>query len=277
MFMLGLLSPLLIDAPIASLSSMRGDPAPLLGCILFASAAARFGLLAIWLAWGATRAVWRLPLVLPGIILPVLIWTGGRNGFIEWRQVLSLLLMLFLGTAALAAVPRLFGAYRINLYDSPTDSSSQRVRGGQFGLLDIFAWTATVAVLAGIVRWVGLPRDSAWPVFLLIALPITGIYVLTAIWAVLTKMESIYNRAAIAGGITFVGATVLCLLTSARAKDAFYIHFMLLLIMALLIGGLYLARSLGVRLTVRESPMPNTLVVARQNETSPEGISSGLE
>lgn len=269
MFLAGLLSPFLIDAPMEGISHTRGESAPLLGCSLLALNVARFGLFAIWLAWGAARVVWRLAIILPGIVAPALVWSGA-TGEAEWRQMLSVLLVAFLGTAATSAFPRLFGAYRINIYDSPEDHTTQRNRAGQFGLVDIFAWTATVAVLAGIIRWVGFPRDTRALVILLITLLVMGIYVLLASWAVLTRKEPIYNRIAIALAVPFVGATALCALTNSDAEVAFYVHFTLLMNMALLIGGLYVARSFGVRVTTGNWPMVTSPFVARRNETGPE-------
>jgi hypothetical protein len=286
MFVFGVLSPLLIDAPISGFFGPHGvDPPPILVGILFASAAARFGLLAIWLAWGASRAAWRLPLVLPGIALPVFIWTGGRDGWLGWRELVSVFLTLVLCTAAIAAAPRLLGVHRVNIYDPPPNNDGKRIGGGQFRLLDIFAWTATAAVLAAIARWVGLPRESDWIFSLLISLSVTGVFVLTAIWTVLTAKGAVHLRAIVAGGVAFVIPMVIRALTG-TSDQAFFAYFASLVAMALLICGLYIARSLGVRLVVRElrkldapagTSSANPPEVASRNEISPGVAASGLE
>lgn len=276
-------SPLLVDLPLGGLLRHSPDGVVFLGCTLGAAAGVRFGLLAIWLAWGQLRVVWRLPIVLPSVALGAMAWAGGRHN--DWRDVMPTALFIFLATAIAAATPRLFGVYRVNLFDLPLEKADGNVHEGQFRLIDMFAWTATAAVLAGMMRWIGLPHDWEW-VAIIIFVPICSLMALSALWATLTKREIIAHRILAAFGVAFGIAMILSAFAGGMFEVIFYFCYTLMLAMGLLIGALCVARSMGVRLVSRSLPLilppptsnsPAAAPATTQNETSPEVAAPGLE
>jgi hypothetical protein len=249
-------------------------------CTVIAAAGVRLGLLAAWLAWGQLRAVWRLPIVLPSVALSAILWTGGDRR--EWLEVISPMMFVVLGVTLAAATPRLFGVYRINVFNPPRESADGNVNEGQFRLIDLFAWTATAAVLAGMMRWIGLPRDREW-VAIIIFVPVGSLMVLAALWATLTKREQIGFRVLGAFGVAFAVAMILGSFAAFNPEAMFYFFYTLLLAMGFLLGALYIARCVGVRLVSRSLPLiaPPAASTAPSpgplNEASPEVAAPGLE
>ncbi len=221
--------------------------------------------------------MWRLLIVLLNIIISVVIWTSGN----DFREGLPLLLFLILAVSMVAAIPRLFGVHRINLHDPPADPTAQKVQGVQFRLTDMFAWTATVALLAGIFRWVGLPHELEWLALIFVP-PVAGAMVLIAMWAALSKAEPIYPRVLMALLLTVGIGTVLTMLMGGQGDVALIIDGTLLIAMLLLIGCLYVVRRLGVRFVFQSSPISvapigigsTALPIPEpQDKTSPEDLS----
>jgi hypothetical protein len=195
-------------------------------------------------------------------------------------------LLIFLGTTIVAAIPRLFGVYRTNIADLRLNTDSEEVRGGQFRLIDLFAWTASAAVLAGIFRWAGLPRGNEWWFGIVVALPVAALMVLIALWTTLALTPTIVFRMAAALGVTFVIGLIFAGVTQAPGgEEIFYISLTFQAAMWLLIGALSLARRLGVRLVLRSPPIFMARVNGSAspsqgsppNETSPELAAPGLE
>ncbi|MCC7087009.1 MAG: hypothetical protein IT427_18575 [Pirellulales bacterium] len=92
----------------------------------------------------------------------------------------------------MVAIPRLFGIHRINvfdinIYDMVAEPTAQELHEGQFRLIDLFAWTAVAATMAGITRWLGLPRSFEW-IGTIIASPVAGLFSLLAVWATLCRV-----------------------------------------------------------------------------------------
>lgn len=266
---------------VAFMGPSRGNSEIIIGCILSAAAMARFGCLAIWLAWGQSRVVWRLPMVLLNIVVSVAIWTAGSNSHNE----MQFFLFFVLGVSVIAAIPRLFRVHRVNLKDPPGYLATREVRGGQFRLTDMFAWTATAALLMGIVRWVGVPQEWEW-LALILALPVAGILVLVAMWATLTRAVSIHVRVLSALLLTVGIATVLTMLMGGQGDVALIINGTLLMTVLMTIGCLYVVRCLGVRLVLPSPPIwaarvgvnsSALSITGPQNKQAQKDKSSGLE
>jgi hypothetical protein len=281
--MCAVFSPLLCDAPLGALThSSGGYDTVFIFCTLLAAAGVRLGLLAIWLAWGQSRVVWRLPIVLPSVAFSILLWTGGRRE--EWLDIIPAMIFVVLGTALAAAIPRLFGIYRINLLDPP-NSADGKVNEGQFRLIDMFAWTATAAVLAGMMRWIGLPNNYEW-IAVVVFTPVGSLMALAALWAALSRRALLSARLLAPFGVVFFIGTIFCSFTGGDPEAIFYIYYTLTTAMALSLGALYVARRMGIRLVSRSLPLiappatakPSaTAIPAPPNETNPEVAASGLE
>jgi len=200
-----LLAPLVIDVPMAAIA--RGglgnrEPEFLFMMAMFSISVAKFCLLAIWLAWGGSRLIWRVIVVFASLLFTCFAFaydTHATEGY-------STVLLACAAIAGASAIPKLFGVRWISADGGACSAGviAAAHTARQFTLVDMFIWTATVAVVAGVVRWLGFPRDFVHihPVEMLLIVgcglgyPAAG--TLLAMWAALAPSPNVGPRCVIA-------------------------------------------------------------------------------
>jgi len=155
-----LLAPLVIDVPMAALA--RGglghrEPEFIFMLAMFIISVAKFCLLAIWLAWAGSRLIWRVIVVFASLLFTCFAFAYDAHA----TEGYSTVLLACAAIACASAIPKLFGVRWIseNTVRSSADATKPAHAARQFTLVDMFIWTATVAVVAGVIRWLGFPRE----------------------------------------------------------------------------------------------------------------------
>jgi hypothetical protein len=253
-----LLAPLVIDGPISAFAhTTRQEPGVLVLIVIASIEIAKFCLLAAWLAWGGSRAVLRVIIVFASLLFSCVVF--GIAGEPDITQAFSILLLASTVLASLIATPKLFGcrwlsAAEMALDQHPATDSRRRLR--QFSIVDLLMWTATVAVIAGIIRWLGLPRELLNPDFALESLMWLGFVValaigtLLAIWSALTRSPWVIRRSITSGALVFGLFTPLWLAMLAHPNNGEMFFALLGVIgcsLAMVIGALLVPRHLGDR------------------------------
>ena len=259
-----LLSPIVIDGMIsAAAHSFNHEPGLFVMVVVASVEIAKFCLLATWLAWGGSRAVVRVIVVFISLMITCLIFgMGGEPGA---TQFWSMLLLVQILLACLIALPKLWGcrwfsAEELPLAD-PVVANSLGKRMRQFSLVDLFMWTATVAVVSGIIRWLGFPTDVLENnigefifVFLalLYAVAVFAVGTLLSIWIAMPQSPRIGRRVTISSfGMTAAISPVLLTVMASAGREAGEIVLFLFattaLSMLLVAGPLMVLRSFGDR------------------------------
>ncbi len=242
--LLALASPFLVDALAFAISKvMRGES--LVVSILFGLVVAKFGLLAMWLAWGGSRAFWRMLVVMMSLFLTSLAAPVDRN-----NTQLFVILFLINGVCALViALPRLLDVRWIVTSDWRSLAKPDTGRRYQFSIIDILVWTTMAAVLAGLIQWIGFPAgvDLLGLLVVLIAPTVLGAAVLVAMWAELGAIENIGGRIGAAYLFAILLALVTGMLWRAPGEAVAYILLFFLSGMSGLLTVLYVLRCAGHR------------------------------
>jgi hypothetical protein len=259
-----LLSPIVIDGMISAVAhSMHREPGVVVMVIVVSVEIAKFCLLATWLAWGGSRAVLRVIVVFISLLFTCVIFgVAGEPGATQFWSML-LLVQIFL--ACLIALPKLWGCRWFSAEELPladpaaANSLGKRVR--QFSLVDLFMWTATVAVVSGIVRWLGFPTDVLEnnigefifaSLVLLYAVAVFAVGTLLSIWIAMSPSPRIKRRVTISSiGMTAAISPVLLMVMASAGRESGQIVLFLLattaLSMLLVAGPLAVLRSFGDR------------------------------
>jgi hypothetical protein len=199
-----LLAPLVIDVPMAAIvrgGIGRREPEFIFMLAMFSVSVAKFCLLAIWLAWAGSRLIWRVIVVFASLLFTCLAFAYDTRATEGYSTVL-------LGCAALAAasaIPKLFGVRWVNQdSDAIAKNAGPAHTARQFTLVDMFIWTATVAVVVGVIRWLGFPRDVlnpnpiAWLLIVGCGLGYPAAGALLAMWAALAPSPNVGSRCVVA-------------------------------------------------------------------------------
>jgi hypothetical protein len=200
-----LLAPLVIDVPMAAI--VRGglghrEPGVIFILAMFSILVAKFCLLAIWLAWGGSRLIWRVIVVFASLLFTCFAFAYDAHAT-EWY---SAVLLASAAIASATAIPKLFGVRWVseNAGAGSAEATTLARTARQFTLVDMFIWTAAVAVVAGVIRWLGFPgeltqRDPAGMLLIFgcwLGYPAAG--TLLAMWAALAPSPNVGPRCVIA-------------------------------------------------------------------------------
>jgi hypothetical protein len=255
-----LLSPLVIDGPISAfVHSVHHEPVVFVLVVIASVEIAKFCLLASWLAWGGSRAVVRVIVVFVSLLFTCVVFgIAGEPGI---TQAWSLLLLAATGLACLIALPKLFGCRWLSaeeLANENQNDGSSRQQLRQFSIVDLFMWTATVAVVAGIIRGLGLPREFAdvnsaivEVLILLCVIVALAIGTLLAIWSVMSRSPWVIRRSILSGAVMIglFSPLWLMMLNSPHAGEVVFALFGLILVsLSMVIGPLLVLRSFGDRI-----------------------------
>jgi hypothetical protein len=243
--LLVLASPFFVDG--LSYAVMRvicGDstvPVFLLGLVT-----AKFGLVAMWLGWGGSRAIWRMLVVMVSMLFSSFAAPIDRNNL----QLFIVLFLLQTICAATIALPRLLGVRWITAWDAAYGNEIVSHRPYQFSIVDILIWTTMAALLAGLIQWIGIPAgiDLMGLAITLVGLVMLSAAVLVAMWAELSVAERIEGRVAAAYSFVAVLAVGTAMLSGAPSDAIGYILGMYLSTASCLLVGLYVLRRFGHRL-----------------------------
>lgn len=249
--LLVLASPLVIDWSIAGLSRGHGSE-PVTVFFLMSIFVAKYCLLSMWFAWGGSRVVWRLIIVVSSMLISAMVTSRGE---VEREFVASSLLMVS-AMAVMMAAPRLWGVQWVVLGDEI--ASQRRNRRRQFSITDIFLWTLAAAILAAAVRWTGMldqaDRGGMWlflVIFAGIGSLVPAICMLSAMWAVLPPNANLPFRILIAFAVA-LGLSLFFLIPMsfgrARLDEIFYLLLFFSLSMFWCIIALAFLRAQGHRL-----------------------------
>jgi len=200
-----LLSPLLIDVPIAALMRAglgRDEPGVVFQLVFYCVTGAKFCLLAVWLAWGSSRTIWRVIVVFVSLLFTCLAFAYDAHA----TEGYSVVLLACVAISGICAIPKLLGIRWVNEDDLGTEARADAPghMARQFTLVDLFIWTATVAVVTGVIRWLGFPRDLLQmnPLEMLLVFgcglgyPAAG--TLLSMWAALAPGPNVGNRCGLA-------------------------------------------------------------------------------
>jgi hypothetical protein len=258
-FLLGVLfvlaSPFLVDAPAIKFSmTIHGDS--ILIPIFVGFVVAKFGLLAMWLGWGGSRAIWRMLILAVSWFFTCALIPGSYSDAAQAFAVIYLLLVI---TAAFIAVPRLFGVRWIASSEDSAAVLGATHHAYQFSIFDLLVWTTTTAILAALVRVLGLPQvfDVETVFFMCLACAMLIVGTLTAMWAQLAELAagpSVAARAFITFALALVMAIVIAAISQAPSDAVGYIFALFLTIAACLLGACYCLRRQGQWIVWRKSP-----------------------
>ena len=133
--------------------------------------------------------------------------------------------------------------------------------------MDLFVWTATVAVVSGIIRWLGFPvdlsegdRNGEFLIFFY-GIAVLAIGTLLSIWIAMPQSPHVGRRIAISSfGMVMVISPILLMATSgpAAGEALFALLGTTALSMLLVAGPLLVLRNLGDRIVrIRRHIPPN--------------------
>jgi len=218
-----LLAPLVIDVPMAAM--MRGglgrrEPEFIFMLAMFSISVAKFCLLAIWLAWGGSRLIWRVIVVFASLLFTCFAFAYDAHA----TEGYSAILLACAAIAGASAIPKLFGVRWVSADGgaNSADATKPAHAARQFTLVDMFIWTATAAVVAGVVRWLGFPRDVVHIEMLLVVgcslgYPAAG--TLLAMWAALAPSPNVGPRCVIAWFVMIGLMSPFLLMIAATARQ----------------------------------------------------------
>jgi hypothetical protein len=205
---------------------------------------AKFGLLSIWLAWGGSRFIWRMLVVMVSVLFTTLAVSAGSDGP---QMFLAVFLITLLCSGAIA-VPRLFGVHWVAEWTLHREELFP-ARRNQFSIFDLLVWTTVVAIIAGVMSAIRLRMNVfEFGGICLIAVPIAALIILLAMWTELNKAESIAGFVILNYFLLVVLAVVLGSIT--RAPGEAFVYFLGTLAIALtcVLCALYFFRRAGDRL-----------------------------
>jgi hypothetical protein len=245
MALLVLASPFLIDAPI--IVALKGTSESPISPVLMGLLIAKFGLLVMWLGWGGSRVVLRLPILTLSCFFSAWLTPGTPTDTFE---EFSFLLFMLLGCGAIVALPRLWRIRWTSLEELENGNLMKAERRYQFSIFDMLVWTTTTAVFLGLFRIVGFPRDLYIEIIFIILIGgaslITGIF--AAMWTELTLRPVTAARVGIALCIAAVLAIVPVYLTGPNEREVIEVFVMYVTTAVCLLGACYVIRGYGYRL-----------------------------
>jgi len=261
-----LMAPLVIDVPIAAIersNALRHESEFIFMLALLSVTFAKFCLLAVWLAWGGSRLIWRVIVVFASLLFTCLAFFYDTRATEGYSTVLLACAVL----AAASASPKLFGVRWVSLdsWAVVQNDAKPAHTPRQFTLVDMFIWTATVAVVFGVIRWLGFPRGllDTNPIALLLTIgcwlgyPAVG--TLLAMWAALAPGPSVGPRCAVAWLAMLGLLTPILGLIGGGARDSGEAVLIIVAAMSstmfLVFAPLLILRSWGHRL-VRQGKLP---------------------
>ena len=266
-----LMAPLVIDVPIAAImrSGRWGrEPEFVFILAIVSISLAKFCLLAIWLAWGGSRLIWRVIVVFTSLLFTCFAFAYDAHA----TEGYSAVLLACAAVAGASAIPKLFGVRWISEYRGagPADPTTAARTARQFTLVDIFIWTATAAVVAGVIRWLGFPREllSTNPIALLLnigcGLGYPAAVTLLTMWAALAPSPSVGPRCVIAWLVMIGLMSPFLLMIAAGARRESGVALLVIVgamssTMFLVFAPLLVLRNWGHRLVrARRSPFAAT-------------------
>jgi len=206
----------------------------------------KFCLLSMWLAWGGSRVIWRMLVVMVSVAFTAIAVSMGRDAPLMFMSVLFLMILCASGIA----IPRLFGVRWVEEWTHGADGPMP-ARRNQFSILDLLIWTATVAIIAGVMRGIGLPDWMdvlAFGFFCLIAVPLATCFVLLAMWSMLNKAESVGVFVFMNYIFALVLAFIVGAISRAPGEAMSYIFGSLVVAISCVLFALYQFRGAGDRL-----------------------------
>ncbi|HZZ30194.1 MAG TPA: hypothetical protein VFE46_19505 [Pirellulales bacterium] len=260
--LLALAAPFLVDAaPIAGLKTLHGDElilTPLLFSIIFA----KYGLMAMWLAWGGSRAIWRMIILAISWFFTCMLTPGP---YTDVPQLFLAFYLQLIVIAAAIAVPRLFGVRWVADVKWSAGVSVAQNKPYQFSIYDLLIWTTTVAILAELIRWVGMPQGVGMEGIFFMSLggAMLAFIVLTAMWAQLAEMavgSSMGGRTILTFILALIMAVVVVSLSRAPGKAAAFLFMLILATTGWLLAACYVLRCYGHRLVRRKSSSPQATI-----------------
>jgi hypothetical protein len=262
-----LLAPLVIDVPMAAI--MRGglgrrEPEFIFMLAIVSISVAKFCLLAIWLAWGGSRLIWRVIVVFASLLFTCFAFAYDAHA----TEGYSAVLLACAAIAGASAIPKLFGVRWVseNAGAGSAGAIAAARPARQFTLVDMFIWTATVAVVAGVIRWLGFPREpiQMHPVETLLTVGCTLGYpsagTLLTMWAALAPSPNVGPRCVIAWFVMIGLMSPFLLMIAAGARQEAGVALLIIVgamssTMFLVFAPLLVLRNWGHRL-VRERRPP---------------------
>ena len=261
-----LLAPLVIDVPIAAIMRSGGgnrESEFIFILALVSVTVAKFCLLAIWLAWGGSRLIWRVIVVFASLLFTCFLITHDDRA----TEAYSTVLLACATLACAIASPKLFGVRWASADCASSTACDAKLAHTtrQFTLVDMFIWTATVAVVIGVIRWLGFPREAlqANPVELAMivgcGIGYPAAATLLAMWAALAPSPNVGPRCVLAWLAMLVLLCPILGLIGAGARDSGEAVLTIVAAMSatmfLVFAPLVVLRSWGHRL-VRQSKLP---------------------
>lgn len=221
-----LLAPLVIDVPMALIvrgSALHREPEFIFMLAMFSISVAKFCLLAIWLAWGGSRLICRVIVVFASLLFTCFAFAYDARA----TEGYSTVLLACAAIAGASAIPKLFGVRWVSENGNGTtaDAATPAHTARQFTLVDMFIWTATVAVVAGVIRWLGPPTDLLRmnPIELLLVVgcslgyPSAG--TLLTMWAALAPSPNVGPRCVVAWFVMIGLMSPFLLMIAAAARQ----------------------------------------------------------
>lgn len=246
--LLVLTSPFLIDAPIISGWKTAGES--IVAPVLLGMLIAKFGLLVMWLGWGGSWAVLRLPVLALSCFFSAWLTPGTPTDTFE---EFNFLFFMLIGCGAIVTLPRLLRVRWTSLEELSSGDPSLAARRYQFSIFDMLVWTTTTAVFLGLIRLVGFPRNLYIEILFIIlvggAALVTGVF--AAMWTMLTLRPVTAARIAIALCIAALLAVVPVYLTGIAGQDTAEVFVLYLTTAVCLLGACYVMRCYGYRLVWR--------------------------
>jgi hypothetical protein len=240
-----LASPFFVDGlAVLILKSLKGQ-SPI---IVFAIGAmlGKFALLSMWLAWGSSRVIWRVLIIMVSVFFTTMVSQIDQD---KPQFYLVVLLQVILCAGAIA-IPRLFGARWVERWTLRADEPVP-MRRNQFSILDLLIWTTTFAIIASVMQAIGLPSWMdivEFGVLCLFAVPITSFFVLVAMWAELNKAEWIGGFVGLIYLFLLILTVILSAITRAPGEAFAYIFGTLATALTFILIVLHQFRRAGDRL-----------------------------
>jgi hypothetical protein len=261
-----LASPFFVDGlAVLMLKSLNGQ-SPI---VVFAIGAilGKFALLSMWLAWGSSRVIWRVLIIMVSVFFSTMVSQIDPD---KSQFYLVVLLQVILCAGAIA-IPRLFGARWVERWTLRAVEPVP-VRRNQFSILDLLIWTTTFAIIAGVMQAIGLPTWMGvveFGVLCLFAVPITSFFVLVAMWVELNKAESIGGFVGLMYLFLLFLTVILAAITRAPGEAFAYIFGTLATALTFILIVLHQFRRAGDRL-VRARPSTSTAHLTTRSDFDDE-------
>jgi hypothetical protein len=212
----------------------------------------KFGLLSMWLAWGSSRFIWRMLIVIVSVSFTAMVVSIDRGGASQFFLVVFLLTILCAGAIA---APRYYVRW-VEQWTTRLDEP-RPARRNQFSILDLLVWTTVVAIVCGLISGIGFPQGMSIVEFgflCLIAGPIVAFVVLLAMWTELNRAESIGFFVL----VNYIFAVALAFIVGSMSRAPWwaigYMFASLATGISCILGVLYLFRNRGDRLVRASGP-----------------------